>query len=296
MEETVEELIKRGLKNLRREKTLHKKMIEAQVIYSDRSFQEFQREYQKCKQVTSEILAAICEKTKNNSESLGSLVISCGEELEQENGREYDNLTFIGLILTQKFINKEATFLDPIRVYAQQNSVFSEYQVIFYELFLNYLRENKDLGPKEKRRLLDEFSKVTIGSEAIRKMFEGDIETAKFICTPELFLEQEMLKPMVKKQSQSQLREILKNISSPVVTFLNKLSKTDPRWTEKDYDTFLMPLKIKTAALCVQCERHGISLESPDIVLTEEGVKFLEDTKTIVEKYRNEKNKELTYN
>jgi hypothetical protein len=179
-------------------------------------------------------------------------------------------------------------------MYASKNCVLGEYQVILYEMFLHYYRTSEDLSRKERRTLFDAAAKVTLGAEPIRRLFEGEFEIAKYLCTPELFFQKDVIKLLIEKQSTEQLEGIMKSLSDPVITYLNQLS-TDSMLPERDIKAFMAPLKIKTAALCAQCEKYGVTLNAPDIELTEVGINFMEDVQKIVESYRDSKKKELIH-
>lgn len=281
MEKRVEELIKRGMDFVKKERVLNRKLIEA-YANDDISAIEYLKElYQECSYNTDSIIIDLI--TKENITL--PMLFDYFKKNKNDFGKEESAFYF--LFQDMEYIYKSSKLTSNFEEsYIAKNSITCENISILFNLYIDYLKNNKFEDKDEKTNFLESIVNYTAVCPAIRQLFRGNTELASSLCAPELHHSKSKINLDVSMISSMNLKltaESLENTFFPMLS-MNSLS-------EEENTRLMLPMKLGLIACLVQCEKHGIDLGIEQYTSNPITLKYLRDAKKSASEYLEKQNK-----
>lgn len=276
----MDELIKQALKSLKKEQVLFRKIIEKAALEDYKGAEYLISEYGNYSQQTIRIVEELLSC---------NTIVDINEKLD----RLGDNLLGLELKLivhNQNYLHKYLTlsFGDPVRKFAAAQSIPGEYDIISYDLFVNYLVNNDSLDKTHKKEIINYFTARCSSSYALRCYFSSNSELSELFSNPELSCGEVVAKVMA--------NDWLNKMSSYVLNAATKINVLKTQFLLRgldvsDLDDNELNYKLDFAAVLVQAQKYGIVLDISEECQNGVLKEFIDDSKKIANDYINKENK-----
>ena len=259
MEKNVEDLIQKGVKCVKTETALSRKLIEAYAAESESTVKYFTKLYQEYSFMTDSIITELLTKEKISSEMLTKYF---GTNLMEN---EHETMFFF-IFLRMEFLNECSKLSDNYEeIYFAENSVEGERVVLLLNACTNYLQNNKFENQMQKIKFLDFVVNKLIHRSATRQFFKGNTELATSLCTPELHLNKNEICEKVSFFADISLKFAVYSIS----TFFD----IDAENVEN------VTIKLDLISVFAQCEKYGIDVDLERYTTDPKLLEYLQDIK-----------------
>ncbi|MBO5376482.1 MAG: hypothetical protein J6A52_06475 [Bacilli bacterium] len=249
----MDELINKMLKSIKKEQVLFRKIIEKSSIDDFDGIEFLKKEYFRHSQNTISLIEELLDA--------GFSLDDVYEKIDKID-KDLLGLSLKSLINGQSILHKclNMPIGDSVKRFASIQSISGEYDVISYDLHVNYLRQNRDLGKKCERNLLDYFIARVISCYALRCYLSDNEELAELFSNPELSFGTVMTKTTVDSWLNDMMSSILKTILKLNVIKTHSSIHGAP---VSELVSDELNYKLDLAAIFVQAKKYGIELNLP---------------------------------
>lgn len=277
----MDELIKKALKSLKKERVLFRKIVEKSVMEDFCGVEFLIGEYGNYSQNTIRIVEEMLSS---------NLMVS---DINKKIDALDSDLLGLGLkqiVQSQSYLHKclALPLADPVKKFASMQSIPGEYDILSYDLFVKYLVNNETLDKEGRRNVIDYFTSRCSSSYALRCYLGSNRELSELFSNPELTCGEFLVKTMA--------NEWLNKMSSSILNVASKLNVLKTQFLIRGVEVDELTqeelnYKLDFAVVLVHAQKYGIVLDISKEHQTSVLKDFIDDSKKIANDYINKKNK-----